>query len=1594
MVKRQTRTPTGSRPKRAKAKMPKASGGASSAKAEAARKRLGVGGLAGAAADRTKAAGRGTFGPAASAPGATFRPGDRPNPLIEGIRFNGLKAGKPVLCLPLRIETRFANPEKPRLLLRIYPERIFVDAHDPRLSKRETEIAQSMAKVVFKKEVSDAEKINIWQECIDTVGPHRARYLAQRISDKSLVAERTDEDSRPSYLRLLPKQWIVRGFVAGVKVFEAEQEIDQDALIAASPEADFFNAQGVDKDSPIGWMTSFAAAKKIGMAIEKPLPPAARNGFDQLIVVGEPTAGDAADALGTQLLAQLYSVGVGFAPQGMASNNTEETRSGWTPQDRDAALHLARSFPEALQSPPSEPVSTGMLSKPGLFGANRENGTVFENATGASVPRGIAHDTSSDDGMQRDMNNALWPVIWGRYFKTLMSGGGDDFFSRDDIAWIRDLCIGYMRGGAAIPALRVGKSPYGIALSRASSDVAATEDARRIVASDLIARLKPHWDEAAAQAESIFDGRSIRDPSGVLARLLERVAHPMRMVLRELNDREFSINFVFELRRRALFEGGHQSADRVNDIVEYRLGGSQARAEYSPNINRQWSDVFLVYRMFIEYDHRLPEGSMSTIPADDPRRLSNGRILRANFPTSSDRVAVRGLLAPGQSYTDEEIFEVGRDIGELLGLCEDLFEDIIEHMDRTAIFETLGASEGLLKGTIGSAHEDPKLAYTKYSAEVTEWDQAELVEIDDQEYGKVSAQTWISYLRDLLRSFVTEEPAPTPVFAAGQRRPLLYRLIHDAVFERRQGLLDAGLDVGVAHGRPARKGKGRNRDAVLGYANAATRARADAYFMIDALRRLASLEADTLKLLMRQTLDLSGHRLDALWQAFLLQDLEAYRETHANDLQIGAFGLVENLRPLWRDEAPIWNESFVHAPSIQHAKTAAILRSGRQARSDKGDTDALSVDLSSQRMRKAQEAFEGLRLGADLGDILGAMVERDLAQRGRQALIDPLRRAVASLTGEPSDLAEPLVDGLDLVSLWDDGQGKDAILDAMVYADGQAPSGKAGVTSSIRLAAGLADAMADLALAEATFDLVRGDSGLAGSTLAAIADGTAPVPDLQILKTPDHGPVVTTAVALTQHIEDPLWPKSGSLRSMLDLDTEKIVQAVLGPPEDLRIVTESGQETGLLDVIEQSDLPMGALDILSMAIGGEGGSPLERFIQHILGERANRRRSTGLLKIEAWRKVILDARSLEAEDLLSIGMPAPKTPANTAGKRRKAYAKALQDTADGLGKAIAVLEALLPTPTNEVPAPLAPEIDPNALCAAIRKTAPFGAWNSLFVAPTMEAADLQNHAWRRLAELRRQSGAAGELLLSAPPAGLTGGELRSIGQQIFGREILVPTRIGGDLAAGVGASVQDTLARLAPVGRSPLGWLTDMGKTRPAMEALAEALQLDLALGADMATPLVAQFPEKNGPRAWISERLPETNRNAGSALFYAYGVQDIGELSAVIKAGLCGLVVDMITERVPHKERDTALALELETPNAEAPQVMAMILPHKDAPLQPDDIFDALARLFEWVRRRGVDGGDLATFEAHLPAAFTTSSVFESAMADYGAIAIQGEGA
>lgn len=230
-----------------------------------------------------------------------------------------------------------------------------------------------------------------------------------------------------------------------------------------------------------------------------------------------------------------------------------------------------------------------------------------------------------------------------------------------------------------------------------------------------------------------------------------------------------------------------------------------------------------------------------------------------------------------------------------------------------------------------------------------------------------------------------------------------------------------------------------------------------------ALLALAGVEREQLAALIGGFLDAASHRFDPWVTAAATERLLTSRAARPGAVALGAFGWVTDVGPRTEPRS----HGHVHAPSLGHAVTAAVLRSAflgqRRARwaeevrlaeievatardvvehTDPSDpsrqfavgdlgrartelgrrrhdatalapldaaTEArlpMALDLSSQRVREALWVLGAVRGGQPLAAVLGYQFERDLADAGLQRYLAAFRKLTRFRTGTALEQVE------------------------------------------------------------------------------------------------------------------------------------------------------------------------------------------------------------------------------------------------------------------------------------------------------------------------------------------------------------------------------------------------------------------------------------------------------------------------------------------------------------------------------------------------------------------------------------------------------------
>jgi hypothetical protein len=439
-----------------------------------------------------------------------------------------LDAHFPVALLPVRIETRF---DSSLLKVRIIPDEIFADTHEPGLTANER--ADGLAYLAAMRAGADAEK-EAWRRLVSRWTAARAAFIVEAVVRGS-TDTRAESWSRAAQASL-PDHWIVRAY-QGASVFTKQSlPVQQPLALSLNPNATNADRDHISDDlwidKALKWTVDFADAEAHGMAVtidltksDPPTPiPASGSGVDLIIVLGVSeamTPAQGAAQLRALLDAHHYTRGLAFMRPGTPTNNTPDLPLAFPPPDPNGTSSFAIERGPPLVTPATPPGANGLLLVHALG---------LPLATGEAVPvvEHVADAEVDGDTPAAAMNDALWPATLWYFMEQMMAPQ----FDATTIANARQFAVSYLRPGGPLPPFRVGRVPYGllptIALSRFAPDTQFTHALRAL--RDI------HFVPAAGQAPHITPGSD--DPDGELLKVLAvdascRVVR-MRILLGEL----------------------------------------------------------------------------------------------------------------------------------------------------------------------------------------------------------------------------------------------------------------------------------------------------------------------------------------------------------------------------------------------------------------------------------------------------------------------------------------------------------------------------------------------------------------------------------------------------------------------------------------------------------------------------------------------------------------------------------------------------------------------------------------------------------------------------------------------------------------------------------------------------------------------------------------------------------------------------------------------------------------------------------------------------------------------------------------------------
>ncbi len=891
----------------------------------------------------------------------------------------------------------------------------------------------------------------------------------------------------------------------------------------------------------MAWMVDFDRAVAAGMGIRVELDPVrARAGFDRVLVVGLRLGSDETEAKTEleELLSHHHLGRSGFelVPQGTPTNNTEAAPSGLDRLDDPDA-----SFDDL---------------EPTVFDATdwaeTTDGQWLAEYLGidASVLATVRNAAGSDQADARAMNTALWPATLGYWMETMMQ----PVFGPDAVEATRTFFTGFVSGRGAIPAVRIGRQPYGIlpatALSRMGWLTDGWEGHPRAGLPrgsgylgglyDVLRRFDADWRAMASGASHVG---AAGNPHQILLDIVG--LHP--------SSAEFAQRYgesLDELYNRLNLGGW---GNLITALVTERLASSARDLLQTFGYGGDDPEIL---ELFFSGRRDLLNG-----PLVDDVPVSESDGLRAH--TTDDRNYIRWLIDAANTSLDSLYAQAG----------------FIENRPPAALLYLM------LRHALQLGYHDTSIRLHE-SAGLFDTDAGRMAKLD---------QTFLH---------VTEAAGTSE-----SKYALLYKP-EEAITGSRTMLV--GDYIGASLHEIDVAGHLQDQIAALEHLEGASTARLERAFAEHIDCCSYRLDAWLLGLvhvqltLMRNLTE--GRERNARQGIYLggyawLEDLRPETRT-LEDVELEG-ELADVFKP---DEEPVLkrdsaNQGHVHAPSLNQGVAAAVLRAAYESH---GADAAMAVDLSSERVRTALGLLEGIRAGQSLGALLGYQFERGLHDRHGLAEVDkfiydirkafPLAGDRLASTKTPEGVsiesieARNVVDGLALVEhVRAAGEAKYPFGKPLPAATG---AEAAAINAEVTRALESHDAVSDLALSEGVYQAVLGNYDRVASTLDAYGKAHLPA-EPQVVRTPVDGAGLTHRVALHlqpgRDLDDsPVGGLQMTPRARAEPALNAWLAGVLPPPQEIGCVV-AFRHAPSGDTIERQvtmrDLRLQPIDLIELLAG-------------------------------------------------------------------------------------------------------------------------------------------------------------------------------------------------------------------------------------------------------------------------------------------------------------------------------------------------------------------------------------------------------------------------
>lgn len=969
--------------------------------------------------------------------------------------------------------------------------------------------------------------------------------------------------SRAPRTEVLPDRFVFIGFQGGQKIEQPfPNAVANPLILGPNPQNLESELEQHGGDLVLGedfdWIANFDKAIQFGMAIRVPLAaPFATSGFDRIVVMGIRVSSAAADhkVLLEELIDNHHYApdGMSFLRQGTPTNHTAGESAGFSTDDAeaDASFDVETKVPD-IQITDDEFAKTDAQRLSEAWDVDL-----------AKLAQ-LAGAESKDVSHARIFNRAMWPATLGYYLEELLQ------IDKSDIGRVRKFFAEQVIARGSLPAIRVGKQPYGILVTSAFR----RWQTNRVIdggdftflgqAHEKLRIVEDQWQQLVSQVNHV-DG-----PGDGFVKLLNMLGLQATSVdyQRRLGTFQNTLWNIAHFWQGETFPGTGPigayfdgiTSRGLNLVGQLGLGISGIPKLFGLLFSNGTSGINgpVVDDVATAADEKLTE---TELPAK-----YKVKITQDDVETSEIKNYIGWL-----STTDLNTLKQQQFIGENDEPLPIPIALLYRMLHRSLLLSTYDASMSVFEGfQLLNSTIRPEQDFTNIEAgrTVTRW---EFMEANVARVLPQLGNANVALGDFLLTADVDSVPA---AFTLKEVRDSI------ALLERRT---------------------------------------------VAELERLFAEHID----LCSYRLDAWQTALFAA----RLQRLNLFRQGGDTNpakrgLHLGAYGWLENVRPgpapiavpseqipssLLQDGVTVIeqpdNGGFIHGPSINHAVAAAVLRNAYLTHATESNAEHFAVRLTSDRVRTALKFIEGVRNGQQLGALLGYQFERALHDR---YLINgvALEQFILAFRKKYPMVADKITPGTtgDAIKRKESYQVVDgyALLEAVLLnkppqpplkypfdvvglpTDETSPEAKAIITEVERLKETL-DAIADLSLAEGVFQVTQGNYERAGAMLKSLTEGTSP-PDPEIVSTPRGGAVVNHKV--TVHFEPgdvaSPWGGTPTPKSLAVSGLNKWLGELIGLPDSLQFSVHYDLDNSDTAVL-LADLVLQPIDLIYL-IGNQAGA--------------------------------------------------------------------------------------------------------------------------------------------------------------------------------------------------------------------------------------------------------------------------------------------------------------------------------------------------------------------------------------------------------------------